>query len=72
MVIFVFDAQHANNIPTHSPEHGDHHRAAKHSVRTKSKRRERERPKPNEAKRDEILQYDVILAPATDTRPNST
>ena len=26
----------------------------------------------NEAKRDEILQYDVILAPATDTRPNST
>ena len=33
MVIFVFDTQHANNIPTYSPEHGDHHRAAKHSVR---------------------------------------
>ena len=27
MVIFVFDTQHANNIPTDSPEHGDHHRA---------------------------------------------
>jgi hypothetical protein len=25
MVIFVFDTQHANNIPTDSPEHGDHH-----------------------------------------------
>ena len=25
MVIFVFDTHHANNIPTDSPEHGDHH-----------------------------------------------
>ena len=25
MVIFVFYTQHANNIPTGAPEHGDHH-----------------------------------------------
>jgi hypothetical protein len=25
MVIFVFDTQHANNIPTDAPEHGDRH-----------------------------------------------
>jgi hypothetical protein len=25
MVILVFDTHHANNIPTDSPEHGDHH-----------------------------------------------
>jgi hypothetical protein len=25
MEIFVFDTHHANNIPTDSPEHGDHH-----------------------------------------------
>ena len=25
MVILVFDTQHANNIPTGAPEHGDHH-----------------------------------------------
>jgi hypothetical protein len=25
MEFLVFDNQHANNIPTDSPEHGDHH-----------------------------------------------
>jgi len=61
MVIFVFDTQHANNIPTHSPEHGDHHRAAKHSVR-KGEKGKGQSLMTNEAKRDEILDPRPIRA----------